>query len=89
MSHSPSILGLLRRVSKSGNGWRALCPAHDDSNSSLSILLDLSGRVHFKCMAGCPEDSIRGALGFSAPAGGDDLVSSANKSPRGCREEAN
>lgn len=89
MSHSPSILGLLRRVSKSGNGWRALCPAHDDSNSSLYILLDLSGRVHFKCMAGCPEDSIRESLGFSAPTGGDGLVSSANKSPRGHREEAN
>jgi hypothetical protein len=83
MSHSPSILGLLRRVSKSGSGWRALCPAHDDHDSSLSILRDQSGRVHFKCTAGCPEDSIRESLGFSAPAGDDDFVSSGNKIPRG------
>jgi hypothetical protein len=34
-------------------------------------------------MAGCPEDSIRESLGFSAPAGDDDFVSSGNKIPRG------
>jgi hypothetical protein len=89
LSHSPTILGLLSRVSKSGNGWRALCPAHDDSNSSLSVLIDLSGRVHFRCMVGCTEDSIRGALGFSARAGGDDFVSYGNKIPRGRIDEVN
>jgi hypothetical protein len=40
-------------------------------------------------MAGCPEDSIRESLGFSAPAGGDDFVSSGNKIPRGRIDEVN
>jgi putative DNA primase/helicase len=73
MSHSPSILGLLQRVSKSGKGWRALCPAHDDHNPSLSVLLDQGGGVHFKCFAGCPDAAIREALGVATRSCSNDF----------------
>lgn len=38
---------------RSGPGWVAKCPAHDDSNPSLSIRDGDDGRLLFKCFAGC------------------------------------
>lgn len=37
--------------------WTALCPAHDDSNPSLSISVD-DGKVLIKCHVGCDFDEI-------------------------------
>jgi hypothetical protein len=42
---------------KSGEGWMARCPAHDDRNPSLSIN-DRGGRVLVHCFAGCPQDAV-------------------------------
>lgn len=50
---------------KGGNGtWTARCPAHDDTNPSLSITDGRDGRVLLKCHGGCSLDAIVGAMGL-------------------------
>lgn len=46
---------------KSGNGYVAKCPAHDDKNPSLS-LRDADGRVLVHCLAGCEQRAVVDAL---------------------------
>jgi len=58
------ILCRLRKVSRAGDGWTALCPAHEDHNPSLSIRQTANGRVLFKCFAGCSYADIMDALRF-------------------------
>ena len=49
---------------KGGNGqYTALCPAHDDSNASLSIKMT-HNRVLLHCFAGCSTEAIVSALGL-------------------------
>ena len=57
------ILRLLKRARRTGKGWMAQCPAHRDSNPSLS-LSESGGRVLLYCHAGCPPDAIVRALGI-------------------------
>ena len=40
-------------MKRSGNGWEARCPAHKDSQASLSVDEGDDGRVLVKCHAGC------------------------------------
>ena len=47
------VLERLKGVIKSGNGYKALCPAHDDHKPSLSISEGDDGRVLICCHAGC------------------------------------
>ncbi|MBZ5677508.1 MAG: hypothetical protein LAP61_24965 [Acidobacteriia bacterium] len=51
----------LQKARKSGGGWVACCPAHDDGNPSLS-LRDADGKILVHCHAGCDQDAIVGAL---------------------------
>lgn len=60
------ILSKLGRVRKSGKGWSARCPAHEDKEPSLSVSVGEDGRVLLHCHAGCTVDSILAALGLSA-----------------------
>lgn len=46
---------------KSGRGWVALCPAHDDRNPSLS-LAERDGKLLLKCFAGCEQRAVVDAL---------------------------
>ena len=46
---------------KSGTGWLARCPAHDDRNPSLS-LSDVDGKVLVCCHAGCDQQRVIEAL---------------------------
>jgi putative DNA primase/helicase len=46
---------------KSGASWTARCPAHDDSNPSLS-LTEADGKVLVHCHAGCDQDRVIDAL---------------------------
>jgi putative DNA primase/helicase len=46
---------------RSGSGWTAPCPAHDDRNPSLSIRED-GGKVLVKCHAGCAQRDVVAAL---------------------------
>jgi len=67
MSNSPvdNVLGRLEAVKRSGSGWRARCPAHEDRTPSLSIAEGADGRVLVKCMAGCELDDVTSALGMT------------------------
>lgn len=58
------FLSVLQGVKKSGNGWTAKCPAHDDGTASLSISTGDDGRTLLHCHAGCLPDAICAALGL-------------------------
>ena len=58
------FLNHFQGVKKTGNGWLARCPAHDDKQASLSISIGEDGRILLKCFAGCDVQSIVNALGL-------------------------
>jgi len=58
------LLSRLQRVRKSGKGWTARCPAHDDRSPSLSIGEGDDGRCLVWCFAGCSEGEVARALGL-------------------------
>ena len=56
------ILARLKSVRRSGKGWTAKCPAHEDQQNSLSIHHP-DGKWLFKCHAGCDWRTIIAAIG--------------------------
>jgi hypothetical protein len=50
---------------RSGDGWSARCPAHDDSSPSLSISVGADDKALVCCQAGCSVDAVLGALGLT------------------------
>ena len=62
--------------SRSGDGYKARCPAHDDHDPSLSVSEGSDGRVLLNCHAACEVQRICTAIGWSVsqlfPAGGFD-----------------
>jgi hypothetical protein len=58
------LLTKLPNAKKSGNGWLARCPAHEDRRASLSISQGDDGRALLKCHAGCSAAAITAALGL-------------------------
>ena len=60
------LLDRLEGVRRSGAGWTARCPGHDDRRASLSVGRGDDGRWLLKCHAGCPFDAIVAALGVDA-----------------------
>ena len=81
------VLARLPSARRSGKGWQARCPAHDDRRPSLSISEGADGRALVHCHAGCSKDAVLAALGLT----GDDLrpewLSSARK-PNGTSRSA-
>lgn len=59
------VLARLGAVERSGNGWRARCPAHEDRTPSLSIREGDDGKVLLKCHAGCAMEEIIKAMGLT------------------------
>lgn len=57
-----SILSRLHRVRRSGAGWVALCPSHEDTSPSLSIREGDGGKILLNCFSGCGFDSILASL---------------------------
>jgi hypothetical protein len=51
----------LRRGKRSGSGFTACCPAHDDRNPSLS-LHERDGKILAHCHAGCSQQDVIAAL---------------------------
>lgn len=47
---------------RNGDGWSARCPAHQDSNPSLSVSEGADGRTLLRCHAGCDVKAICEAL---------------------------
>ena len=70
-----AVLARLEGVRRSGDGWTACCPAHEDRRASLSIGAGREGRALLTCHAGCPADAVAHAAGlelrdlFPAPPG--------------------
>ena len=60
-----NILPHLDKVKRSGKGYQARCPAHDDNGPSLSLREGDDGRVLMHCHAGCSTDAVVAALGLS------------------------
>lgn len=60
------VLSRLKDVRKSGAGWEALCPAHDDRKRSLSVTEGEDTRALVKCHAGsaCDFSAIVRAIGL-------------------------
>src|SRR4051812_39475446 len=52
-------------VRRSGAGWQARCPAHDDHQPSLSVSEGSDGRLLINCHAGCPTERVLDALGLT------------------------
>jgi hypothetical protein len=66
-SQSPidGVISRLDDVRKSGGGFMARCPAHEDREASLSISTGNDGRVLLKCQAGCHAPHIVGKIGLT------------------------
>ncbi len=58
------ILSRLKDIRRSGDGWTALCSAHDDNRASLSVNVGNDGRVLLHCHAGCSVEAIVQAIGL-------------------------
>ena len=52
------IANRLGKAARSGTGWNALCPAHDDHNPSLSISDAEDGRILVHCHANCSQTDV-------------------------------
>jgi len=50
---------------KSSGGWIARCPAHEDTQPSLSIDPGSNGKIVMRCFAGCEVTAIVAAMGLS------------------------
>jgi hypothetical protein len=59
------LLTRLKRARRSGAGWAACCPAHDDRTPSLSVSVGENGGILLKCFAGCTLEAIVSALGLA------------------------
>ena len=58
------VLARLDGVKRTGGGWSAKCPAHQDRSPSLSITEGADGRILMRCHAGCETGDICRALGI-------------------------
>jgi hypothetical protein len=58
------MLPLLENVKQTRSGYTALCPAHDDHESSLSLGQGKDGKVLLNCFAGCKAEDIVAKLGM-------------------------
>lgn len=85
-----TFVTLLPGARRSGSGWVARCPAHEDRRASFSVAQGQNGRVLVKCHAGCTVDSILDALGLrrSDLFDGDVVRDRLPRKPRQERPEA-
>ena len=59
---APDFLARLRGVKRISGGWLAHCPAHADTNASLSVRVLKDGSPWLKCFAGCDYHAILAAI---------------------------
>lgn len=57
------LLSRLDGVQKSGNGWRARCPACGGQSRKVSIA-EADGRILVHAFCGCPADAVLAAVGL-------------------------
>jgi hypothetical protein len=58
------VLERLDRAKRSGKGWTARCPAHEDRTASLTVTEGDDGRALVHCHAGCGIGEIVAAIGL-------------------------
>jgi hypothetical protein len=58
------VLDCLEGVRQSNGSWKAICPAHDDHEPSLSISEGDDERTLVKCFAGCDTDEVLARVGL-------------------------
>jgi hypothetical protein len=75
------ISPFLSNVKRSGEGYSARCPAHDDRHNSLVIKTGMK-RVFLKCYVGCSEQKILDSLNLKV----SDLYFNSNPDQNGHRE---
>jgi hypothetical protein len=63
--HVDAFLQRLANVKRSGKGWIAQCPGHEDAHPSLSITEGTDGRVLLHCHAGCRPEQIAEAVALT------------------------
>ena len=80
------IINVLDGVRKSGSGYIARCPAHDDRKPSFDIKEGWLGPV-FTCRSGCSQDAIMNAL-KALGVWGQSSLSEAEKAAREAQREA-
>jgi predicted P-loop ATPase len=62
-SRAEQIATALGKARRSGDGWKCLCPAHDDHNPSLCVTDGLNGlSVLLHCHAGCSQGAVIAAV---------------------------
>ena len=59
------VLAHFPHVRRSGAGWQARCPAHEDRTPSLTISEGDDGRTLVHCHAGCTAEDIAAAVGLT------------------------
>ena len=70
---------------RSGDGWTALCPAHDDKHPSLTISEGKNGKPLLYCHTGCSQDAVIDALrarGLWAPEARTHTSANGRPAPR-------
>jgi putative DNA primase/helicase len=59
------LLSRLEHAKRSGSGWTARCPAHEDRHASLSLDENSAGDVLVYCHAGCKTEDVLAAVGLT------------------------
>lgn len=61
------FLARLEHVTRVGDNWQAVCPAHEDRRASLSVrAAPDDGRILLNCHAGCTFEAILAVMGLEA-----------------------
>ena len=63
MSVTPEILERLQGVQRTGEGWLAFCPAHEDREQRSLSISQTPERTLLHCFVGCPPEQIVRAAG--------------------------
>jgi putative DNA primase/helicase len=87
MAPMVDLVGRLKAVRRSGKGWTARCPAHDDEQNSLSVH-HRGGKWLLKCHAGCTFDAVVAAVGLTVDQLFDDDGGRGSSTPRRNRATA-
>jgi hypothetical protein len=58
------VVDRLEGVVASNSSWKALCPAHDDTEPSLSVSEGDDGRALLMCFAGCAAPELVARIGL-------------------------
>lgn len=59
------VVARLENVKRSGSGFTARCPAHEDQHNSLSVSEGVDGRALLNCFVGCQVSTIVASIGLS------------------------